>query len=126
MADQFKTLLDKVSSGKASVQEKLEFSNLLALQAQEEKTKGFADKLEKVKAFIEKEGLTVDEVISNLKTPPVAIFKWNGNVVYKGAKGRAPAWTADLKNQVSEAEATKLATNDDGKAWVKKLYNPSK
>lgn len=69
-------LLSKVGSGKATATDKIKLAELLNTSAQEEAKEEFNQKIVKVKEFIEKQGLTFQEVADAIKGPPALIFQW--------------------------------------------------
>lgn len=127
MADRYTELLKKITDGKATATDKVEFANLLQSSSKEELEKEKEEKFNRVKAVIEKEGLTFTEVIQSLKGASSKIFSWvdsqgKDHHRYEGELGKYPEWTKQLKDQVTKAEALKMATGEKGKAFVEKVY----
>lgn len=129
--DRYSELLALISSGKANTSQKMEFSNLLKFQTEEEHKQQFEAKIEKVKAFILEQGLSFKDVIDNIKGPAEPIFRWvDGKGLehtrYDGERGKFPAWVESLKKELTEEKALEcvVSNSEKGKAFVKKVYKP--
>lgn len=73
--------------------------------------------------------MTIEEVYQALKPPALkeVVFRWTDSdglthEIHKSARGKAPAWVKELKDNVTKAQALEMALNEDGKAWVEKTY----
>ncbi|WP_176316834.1 hypothetical protein [Burkholderia vietnamiensis] len=122
-------LLTKVGSGKATATDKIKLAELLNTSAQEEAKEEFNQKIVKVKEFIEKQGLTFQEVADAIKGPPALIFQWVDDAGkehnrYEGEKGKFPIWVEDLKKSLTKEKALSFAKNDKGRTFVENVYKP--
>ena len=120
-------LLTKVGSGKATATDKIKLAELLNTSAKEEAKEEFNQKIEKVKEFIEKQGLTFQEVADAIKGPPALIFQWideqgKEHNRYEGERGKFPVWVEDMKKAITKEKALTYAKADKGKAFVESVY----
>lgn len=122
-------LFKLVTTGKATAQDKMKLAELLQESAKEESQVEFKNKIEKIKAFIEKEGLTIQQVYEAVKEPVQPIFIWidSNNVKHEkfgNEKGKPAAWIAEMKVKNTKEQALELALTQSGKDWVEKIYTP--
>lgn len=124
--------LMKKGFGKLSFAEKAELNNLMAQNLQESKTEQFNKVVNEVKALIEKNGLTVAEVVKALGGGSSSAVKPFFKVPYMDAKGKekfyewhptkkavgiSAKYAQKLKNADAETK-TQWATAE-GKEWLK-------
>lgn len=124
--------LMKKGFGKLSFAEKAELNNLMAQNLQESKTEQFNKVVDEVKALIEKNGLTVAEVVKALGGGSSSAVKPFFKVPYLDGKGKekfyewhptkkavgiSAKYAQKLKNADAETK-TNWATAE-GKEWLK-------
>jgi hypothetical protein len=120
-------LMQLVMSNQATAAQKQELSKLLELEAQDEKKAEIVKKIDGIKALMVKEGVSLQDLIDASRTVQEPIFVWvdSDKVSHEshGAKrGKQPAWIAKMKETVTKEQALEMARNEQGKAWVNKIY----
>lgn len=124
-------LLKAVSTNKATGEQKLHLSKLLAEAATKEVEEEKAGKIQKVDEFIVSLGLKVEDYIKVKKSAATAnsneiIFEFveaggTKHVKYKGQKGQWPS-KAYITANLTKQKALEHAKGDEGKKFVEKLY----
>ncbi|CUI34349.1 hypothetical protein [Achromobacter xylosoxidans] len=124
--------LMKKGFGKLSFAEKAELNNLMAQNLQESKTEQFNKVVNEVKAVIEKNGLTVAEVVKALGGGSSSAVKPYFKVPYLDGKGKekfyewhptkkavgiSAKYAQKLKN--ADAETKTSWATAEGKEWLK-------
>lgn len=124
--------LMKKGFGKLSLAEKAELNNLMAQNLQESQAEQFNKVIAEVKAVIEKNGLTIAEVVKALGSNGATTEKVLFEVPYVDSKGKdkfyewhpkkkpvgiSAKYFTKLKNADAETK-TQWAT-EDGKEWLK-------
>ncbi len=116
-------------AGTITEEQEERLGNLLITSSADKKKKFIDDKMNKIKAYILEQGLTVEAVYNALKPPAKLIFSWTdskgvNHQRFEGAIGKAPVWVNDLKNTLTKDEALKLVVDNaqKGKDFVEALY----
>lgn len=124
----FEELMKLITSNKATALQKIKFSQLLSQQAQQEAQEEKQAIVQKIDDFILKSGISVDEYVKLKKPAPSneIIFEWTDeqgktHIKIKGSKGKWSSKETVIKNLTLE-KALSFAKSDDGKSFVRKLY----
>ncbi|MBU9542849.1 hypothetical protein [Burkholderia multivorans] len=120
-------LLKLVSSGKATATDKIRLSQMLQESAKDEAQEELKAKIEKVKKFIEDQGLTLDQVFKAIQPAPELIFEWTDeqgktHSRFTGEKGKFPIWVETMKKSITKEKAFSYAKNDKGRTFVENVY----
>ena len=121
-------LMQLVMSNQATAAQKQELSKLLEQEAQDEKKAEIVKKIDGIKALMVKEGVSLQDLIDASRTPQEPIFVWvdSDKVSHESfgvTRGKQPAWIAKMKETVTKEQALEMARNEQGKAWVNKIYS---
>lgn len=120
-------LIELVISNKATAQQKQELAKLLDTEAQEESKSEFAGKIEKVKQLMSQEGISLQDLIDEMKTPLQPMFLYvdkagNKHEVTTPPRGKPAPWILEMKANVTKDNALEFALTESGKAWIAKVY----
>ena len=121
-------LMQLVMSNQATTEQKQELSKLLEQEAQDEKKAQIVAKIDGIKALMVKEGVSLQDLIDASRTVQEPIFVWvdSNKVSHEShgvTRGKQPAWIAEMKKTVTKEQALEMARNEQGKAWVNKIYS---
>lgn len=122
-------LMKLVSTNKATAMQKIAFAKMLTTSALEEAQEEKLSKVKLIEDFIIKQGLTVQEFFS-LKKPQAntteVLWQWTdeAGTTHTKFKGQRGKWSSKdfVKQNLTKAKALELATTDEAKSFVNKLY----
>lgn len=121
-------LIQLVLNNKANSEQKKELSRLLDIQAQEESKNELIQKIEKVKAVMTEQKVTLQDLIDSMKEPQEPIFIYvdkagQSHQVFGPMRGKQPTWIAEMKKELTKEKALEMALKETGKQWVEKVYS---